>query len=386
VVEVDPNCLDMPQFAKVSLSRRPARRIALARGALAALVVLALSACQQAAGPVVFGAAGKWDTGYGAMSKRGSELAVTEINAAGGIGGDSLVLRLLDDQANGAVAAAVADSLVNDPRVLAVVGHLASGAMVAAAPVYDAGQLPAVATTATSPDLTGISPWVFRVVPSDSASAMALAAFATTLGRQRAAVLYENDAYGRGLADAFRRAYRGRIVSMDPIAPDRADFEPFLAWFKQQNVDLVFVAGTEGTGIPFVKQARAAGLTADLLGADGWAPVTQDPAAEGIYVGVPFAASDPRPAAKQFVSAFKTRYGMAPDNNAALAYDAVKLVARAVSEAGRDRSKIRAWLASGQSVEGATGTIRLGANGDPDGKGIRITRATNGALELVARR
>lgn len=343
-------------------------------------------ACSGVSGPVVLGAAGKWDTGYGAMSKRGSELAVAELNAAGGINGDSVVLRQLDDQANGAVAAAVADSLVQDPRVVAVVGHLASGAMVAAAPVYDAGRLPAVATTATSPDLTGISPWVFRVVPSDSASAMALAAFATTLGRQRAAILYENDAYGRGLADAFRRAYRGRIVSADPVAPDRTDFEPYLAWFKQQNVDLVFMAGTEGTGIPFVKQARAAGLSADLLGSDGWVPVSRESEATGIYVGVPFAASDPRPAARQFVTAFKARYGMEPDNNAALAYDAVKLVARAVSEVGRDRTKIREWLASGAAVEGATGTLKLGATGDPDGKGIRMTRAVNGSLELVSRK
>lgn len=364
---------------------RSTRRCGLARSALLAALGASL-ACAKASGPVVLGSAGKWDTGYGAMSRRGSELAMAELNAAGGIDGDSVRIRFLDDQASGAVATAVADSLVNDPSVVAVVGHLSSGAMVAAAPVYDAGELPAVATTATSPDLTGISPWVFRVVPSDSASGIALAAFAQTLGRQRAAVLYENDAYGRGLADAFRRAYKGRIVSVDPIAPDRADFEPFLAWIKEQQVDLVFVAGTEATGIPFVAQARAAGYTGDLLGGDGWSPVAREAAAQGVYLGVPFAASDPRPAARQFVAAFKKRWGMEPDNNAALAYDAVMLVAEAVRAVGRDRAKIQAWLAEGHSVEGATGTIRLGTNGDPQAKGIRMTSVQDGSLALVPAR
>jgi branched-chain amino acid transport system substrate-binding protein len=364
---------------------RSTRRRAPATWSLLAPVFVALG-CARGDGPIVLGTAGKWDTGYGAMSRRGSELAVTELNAAGGIDGDSVQLRALDDQANGAVAAVVADSLVGDRRVLAVIGHLSSGAMVAAAPVYDAGRLPAVATTATSPDLTGISPWVFRVVPSDSASAMALAAFAQSLGRQRAAILYDNDAYGRGLADAFRRAYKGRIVSIDPVAPDRSDFEPYLAWFRQEQVDLVFMAGTEATGLPFVTQARAAKFAGDLLGSDGWAPVARDSAAEGIYLGVPFAASDPRPAAQRFVTAFKRRWGMEPDNNAALAYDAVMLVAEAIRTVGRDRTKIRDWLAAGHAYDGATGTIRLGPTGDPDGKGIRMTTVQNGRMTLVGTR
>lgn len=364
---------------------RSTRRCGLARNALLLCVGAALG-CSDGSGPIVFGTAGKWDTGYGAMSRRGSELAVAELNAGGGINGDSVRLRALDDQANGAVAAAVADSLVRDPSVVAVVGHLASGAMVAAAPVYDAGQLPAVATTATSPDLTGISPWVFRVVPSDSASGIALAAFAQSLGRQRVAVLYDNDAYGRGLADAFRRAFRGTIVSIDPMAPDRTEFEPFLAWMKAQQVDLVFMAGTEATGIPFMQQARAAGFAGDLLGGDGWSPLAREAGSNGVYIGVPFTASDPRPAAQQFVTAFKKRWGMEPDNNAALAYDAVMLLAQAVRAVGRDRTKIRDWLASGTAFEGATGTIRLGRNGDPESKGIRMTSVQDGSLALVRAR
>lgn len=353
------------------------------RSGLATLILFGAIACAEPTDAIVFGTAGKWDTGYGAMSRRGTELAIAELNAAGGIKGRRIELRALDDQASGAVAAAVADSLVNDPRVSVVIGHLASGAMVAAAPVYDAGGLPAVATTATSADLTGVSRWVFRVVPSDSASAISLARFAETLGRSRAAILYENDSYGRGLADAFRRAYKGKIVTVIPMAVDQTQFEPYLAYVKSQQADLVFVAGTESTGLPLIAQFRAGKFEGDLLGADGWAPVIAEPTADGVYVGVPFAARDRRAAAQSFVKAFSTRYGMEPDNNAALAYDAVMLAARAIGEVGSDRAKIRDWLAAGNSMEGATGTIRLGANGDPENKGIRITRITRGALEPV---
>ncbi len=347
-----------------------------------------VGACSRADGPVVLGTAGKWDSGYGTMSRKGIELAIEELNAAGGINGRRVELVAKDDHAEGAVAAAVADSFVADARITAVIGHLSSGAMVAAAKVYDNGKLPAVATTATTPDLTGISPWVFRVVPSDSASAIALARFAAShfakAGRApRTAILYENDAYGRGLADAFRRAFTGELVLVDPIGTGAKDFEPQIAYLKKVGAELVFVAGTEATGGPFIAQAKAQGLAADLMGSDGWAPIVKETAAEGAYIGVPFSDLDPRKATQAFVASFKRKYGMMPDNNAALGYDATMLVADAVRRAGTDRAKVREVLAGGSAYEGATGQIRLGKDGDPVGKGMNITRVHDGALQPV---
>jgi branched-chain amino acid transport system substrate-binding protein len=346
------------------------------------LLAAALAGCARPDGPIRLGTAGKWDSGYGAMSRKGIELAIEEINRTG-IGNRRVELVARDDKASGMVAAAVADSFASDPTISAVIGHLSSGAMVAAAKVYDGGHLPAVATTATSPDLTGISPWVFRVVPSDSASAIELARFAQTLGKKQVAVLYENDAYGRGLAEAFRRAYKGEILLVDPIGADLKDFEPQIAWLKKANVELVFVAGTEATGLPFIAQAKKLGLTADLMGSDGWAPVVSEAAAEGAYVGVPFSALDPRRAAQTFVAAFRQKYGVVPDNNAALGYDATMLLASAIRAVGPDREKIRTYLASGATYEGSTGSIRLGPDGDPVGKGISMTRIHNATMQPV---
>jgi branched-chain amino acid transport system substrate-binding protein len=360
------------------------RRIAIA---LVGAAVAAGTGCAERATTIEFGAAGPWTEGYGQMNRRGIELAVDEINSGSLLDGRRLQVRYRDDGGDGSRAASIAEEFTADRRVVAVVGHVNSGAMVAAARVYD-GRMPAVATTATSPDLSGISPWVFRVISSDSANGLDLARFARRLGRRRAAVLYENNSYGRGLTESFRHGFVGEIVSIDPIMADSTDFEPFITYYKHQRPDVVFVAGTERSGIAILREARRQRLDADFLGGDGWTGIVSDPAvAEGAYVGAPFSAEDPRPAARRFVATFRKKFGVLPDGNAALAYDATWLLAQAVAEAGPDRAEVRDYLASLHSrggYAGATGSVRFGANGDPVDRGIVMTRVRRGTL-LVQR-
>ena len=334
-------------------------------------------------GPVVIGAAGPWDAGYGAMNRRGIELAVAEINRSEAGLKRPLQVIFRDDQGDGEKAVAIAEDFVANDSIIAVVGHVNSGAMVAASKIYD-GFLPAVATTATSPALTGISPWVFRVISSDSVNGMDLARFARRIGRQRAAILYENDSYGRGLAAAFQRSFNGTIVSIDPISDARQDFEPWVAYFKMRNPDIIFVATTDAAGLSFLRDARRLGLRADFLGGDGWTGVATDTVnAEGVYVGAPFTAEDPRAEARRFTDAFRTRYRMTPDGNAALAYDATMVVWQAIRSAGANRKKVRDYLAGLDETtahKGVTGAIRFRDNGDPVGKGFVMTRIRRGAL------
>src|SRR5215207_6670431 len=182
------------------------------------LMILLVGCSGGANGPLTFGAAGPWKEGYGAMNRRGIELALQEINARPERAGSPLKILFEDDEGSGQTASRIAQRFVDSKEVVAVVGHVNSGAMVAAAQVYD-GRLAAVATTATSPALTGISPWAFRVISSDSSN-------------------------GRGLADAFRRAFRGRVVSMDPIGEGKDQpLDAYVEYFKRMNPDVVFVAG-----------------------------------------------------------------------------------------------------------------------------------------------
>ena len=355
------------------------------------LLLLALSASWMLSGcrvarpsSITVGAAGPWQEDYGAMNRRGIELALEEINERPARRARPLRILFRDDGGDGVRAAAVAQEFVDSSEVVAVIGHVNSGAMTAAARVYD-GRLAAVATTASAPNLTGISPWSFRVISSDSMNGLEIARFAMRLGHRHAAVLYENNAYGRGLTDAFERGFKGEIVSMDPIAEGaRQDFEPYISFYQRRAPDMVFVAGTGASGAAFLREARRQGLAADLIGGDGWSVLAVDTAlAEGAYVGAPFSADDPRPSAQRFVQRFQQRFGMTPDGNAALAYDATMLVADAIAHVGPDRARIREYLSNlgaRGGFEGVTGRIAFDAGGDPIGKSIVMTRIHDGAL------
>ncbi len=337
---------------------------------------------------VQFGAAGPWKQAYGAMNRRGMELAYDEIRARSDYAQHPIEIDWEDDEADGQKATTIAGQFVANPSVVAVIGHVNSGTEVAAAKVYDAGHLVSMATTATSPALTGISPWVFRVISSDSMNGLHMAQFASSrLGKRRAAVLYENDAYGRGLADAFRRNFSGTVVAFDPIAEGSQNFEPYVAYLKTLDPDLVFVAGTDASGLDFLREFRRQKLTATLLGGDGWTTLSADTAlAEGVYVGAPFSAENPAPAVQRFVQEFRAKYHLTPDGNAALGYDATNLLYYALTRVGPDRAKIRDFLAEldrSTAWKGVTGNIYFGANGDPVGKSVVMTMIHHGALQVV---
>jgi ABC-type branched-subunit amino acid transport system substrate-binding protein len=274
----------------------------------AALLVVACHAMTKT--PVVLGAAGPWTEDYGAMNRRGIELAVEELNARGPSQGAPVQIIFRDDNGDGMRAASIAQEFINRKDIVGVIGHVNSGAMVAAARVYD-GHLPAVATTASSPALTGISPWTFRVISSDSMNGLEIARFVMRRGRRRA----------------------------------------------------------------------------DLVGGDGWSVLASDTTlAEGVYAGVPFTAEDNRADVRIFVERFRNRYGLTPDGNAALAYDATMLLANAARRVGPDRARLREYLAglreSGRGYRGVTGNIAFSPDGDPVGKAIVMTRIRAGVLTL----
>ena len=347
------------------------------------LVASVLAACNRDDATYTIAAVSPWNEAYGLMARQGTELAVETINRRGGVRSHHLALVKMDDEGTGTKAASVAQELVDSDSILAVVGHANSSATVAAARVYD-GQLAAVSPSASSPELTGLSPWLFRVIPSDSVNGQDLARFATSLGHKRAAILYENNSYGRGLADSFRRAFRGEITSLEPVAVDGKEVEPYLAYLKIHDPGLIFAAGSEGSGLEILREARRQGIGSAFLGGDGWTGVTTDTtASEGVYVGAPFSAEDPRKDVQDFVRAFRAKFGREPNSFAALAYDATMVIAQAIEAAGADREAIRDYLASmreGRTYQGITGPIAFQPTGDVAGKPMAMTRVRRGAL------
>lgn len=357
---------------------------------VSSLALLALAACGGSKNPYVIGAAGPWKQGYGLQNLQGVQLAAEEINKGGGINGHPLQVISRDDEGDGALAAKIAQEFVRDHRISAVVGHVNSSGMLSAARVYD-GELAAVATSATSPDLSGISTWVFRVISSDSLNGIALANFASKLnvrgGPVTAAVLYENNTYGRGLADSFRRSFHGELLSLDPINADLPSAEPYVSYLKTRKPRLVFVAGRVASGLKILQEAKRQGFNPVFVGGDGWQGIVSDTSsAEGTYIGMSFTPEDPSPAARTFVAAFEKRFNTVPDAHAALAYDATKLVAQALKERGADRTRIRNYLRSltrETAYQGVTGPAFFEDTGDPVGLRFRVLRVHDGLLTVA---
>jgi branched-chain amino acid transport system substrate-binding protein len=323
-----------------------------------------------------------------ALTRDGIDLAVEELNAKGGVNGRPVRIRYVDDHRSGTLGAVVADSLLKDPSVLAVIGHVNSPALIAAAPLYD-GHLVAVSSAATAPELSGISKWVFRLVPSDSLSGRAIGRFAAGLKPgARAAILYENDAYGRGLTRAFRDGFAGAVVASEPLDENPETFEPYVAYLKQLKTDVVFSVSLERAGLELLQEAKRQNLGAAFIGGDAWTGIVANATvAEGTYVGIPFTDADPRASVQAFVTKFRARWGVSPAQDGTMAYDATDLLMQALRDGARTRAEVRTYLTeltAAHPYDGVTGPVFFSSGGDPGVTPLVVTRVHGGALVPTA--
>ena len=220
---------------------------------------------------------------------RAAQLAVNQINANRGIRGRKVELRILDDSGNEDTAVRVAEQLYADPTVVAVVGHLSSGASLAAARVYGGGATPTpmISPSASSPDLSGISPYVFRVCPSDLQHGPQLARFAwQTLGARRAGIIYLNNDYGRGVRRTFAAEFArlgGTVLETDPYIPATPSFEPYFSRMRRSGADVLLLAAERPGAELALREMQSLGLRWPVLGGDALTGIEADGAlAEGI--------------------------------------------------------------------------------------------------------
>jgi branched-chain amino acid transport system substrate-binding protein len=329
---------------------------------------------------------------YGSLSRDGAELARREINARGGAGGHPVELRIRDDRGDDSTAIGVARELADDAAVLAVIGHVYSGPTIKAAPIYDAGRVAAVATTATSPEISRLGPWIFRLAPNDSVNAAELARVARSLGGT-AEVLYTNEDYGRDLSRSFIRSFTGAggtVTGQDPYLDESRDLSPYVRRLRQRAPRVVMLAASTSEGASrIISEARSRGVAAQFMGGDGLESLVEKGAGfDGTLVGTLF-HRDQSERARAFYRAYRAAFGKDPDSSAALAYDAVYLLAAAVEAGHRDRESIRRWLESvgrpggAPALEGAAGRIAFDENGDPLGKTCVVGIIRNGSIQLL---
>ncbi len=360
--------------------------------AVAVVAGLLAVSCGAGRDPIYIGVAGPFGEARGASMQLAARLAARQLNDRGGIAGRPVQLVFADDSSVETVAVREAHAFVVRDRVVAVVGHLSSGPTRAALGVYSTrgDPIPLITPSASSPDLSGLSPWLFRICPSDLAHGIQLARFARQrIGALRAAVIYTNDDYGRGVRRTFVSEFRnlgGTVLEQDPYLVTHGSAEPFLSRLRRAGGPDVLVLATQRVEAETVlREMRSTGLAWPVIGGDALVGIEADGAlAEGVRVSATYLSDRAGDRNDAFVAAYARAYGQRPDHRGAGTYDVIMMLAQAIEQVGASRGAIRSYLATlgraRPAYEGVTGRIAFDAAGDVPDKPILIAVVRGGRL------
>lgn len=279
---------------------------------------------------------------YGVECKNGIELAVEEINAAGGVNGKMLKIVAEDDEGNPEKSVSAYKKLTTKDGIKLVIGSLTSGCTQAITQLAQAQKVLQIAPAATAPAITDAGNFIFRTCFIDPFQGTVGGKFSyDTLGSRKAAVLYDigND-YSVGLTDNFVATFEalgGKIVAKESYATGDKDFNAQLTKIKNANPDVVYLPDYYGTVALIAKQLRAQGINTPIVGADGWDGMNNDNAGDEVLNGFysnHYATDSTEGAVQKFVEAFQAKYNKVPNAFAALGYDSVYMLKDAIAAAG----------------------------------------------------
>ena len=310
---------------------------------------------------------------FGQSTQKGVQMAIDEINAAGGIlNGRQLQVTVEDDQGRPDQAATVVTKLITQNKVVAVLGEVASSNSKAAAPICQRSQVPMISPSSTNETVTQVGDYIFRVCFIDPFQGDVMAKFAAnTLKAKKVAILKDiNSDYSAGLTDSFTKSFTGlggAIAGVVSYAQADVDYKAQLTQIKGMDVDAIYLPGYYTQVGQIARQARELGITIPILGGDGWDSAQiwaiGREALNNCYISNHYSVDDPSPAIQKFVSDFKAKYnGETPDAIAALAYDAMKVLADSMTRAGTtDGAKVRDAIAATKDFPGVTGVLTINA-------------------------
>ncbi|MHB8757657.1 MAG: ABC transporter substrate-binding protein, partial [Bacillota bacterium] len=331
--------------------------------AIVLIIVLAVSGCSTGSknrNTITVGVAGPM-TGdgaeYGKAIADGVQLAADEINAAGGINGKQIVLRVEDDKGDPNQAAIVAQRLVDAKEVVGVVGHFSSSATAAAIPAYQKGGIPVVAPTPSNPALIKLPDhtFIFRTADSQEMEGKNLAdLFLNKLGKKKIAILYADTDYGKAnhqyLLENLQKANATLTYDKSYTPGSNVDFQSPLTAIKASKPDLIYFSTEYNDAVLLIRQAREMGIKTEISvsGIDYANEFLKQGGkdVEGVYLDTLFFPGSPDPRDKAFIDAFQKKYQRLPGIQESEPYEAAKVLFEAIKRGGPDRSKVRDALES----------------------------------------
>ncbi|MFB6356454.1 MAG: ABC transporter substrate-binding protein [bacterium] len=329
------------------------------------------------------------------------KLKVEEINKQGGINGQKLSLVVKDDKNTPDGAKKVAGQFANNDDVLGVVGHYYSSTALGAQEVYDTQKLVNIAPVANNPNVSRGSPWTFGMLPPTSREGNFMAVYLkNVLDVSKVHVIAETGTYGSGLKQAFLNKAReidlnsGRVIDFNPDNFKPADI---ISRIRGEQADAIVVLSQVNDGKKIIRQFRTTRgffeLTSNTVpimapSAFSEAPelAKQNRKYEGkLFTTAPFLYQIANQKASRFQKRYKNRYGKEPGTGAAMAHDAIHLIAEAIRRKGPDRSKIRDYLATvgdTRTLTSVTGQLQMDPHGAID-RDLYVVRASDGRFKVA---
>ena len=330
---------------------------------------------------------------YGVAVDNGVKMAVEEINADGGVLGKQIEYIVYDEKGDATEAVNAYNKLVQSDNVVAIVGDVTSKPTLAVAQQAAKDKIPLITASGTAENITQAGENIFRACFIDPFQGELMASYASKkLEKKTAAIIYNiSDDYSKGLYEAFEAAAGDlgiEVVQVEGYGKGTVDFKAQLTNIKSKNPDVIFLPVYYQDVALIAVQAKELGIEAQFLGADGWDGVigqvdeSNMDAVNGAYFCSQYSAQSDDPNLQAFLSKYKETYGMDASQFAVLGYDAMKILAQAISEAGSTDSAAITSAMAAIDFTGLTGHMTFDENRNPV-KSAAITQIDNGEYKFI---
>lgn len=323
---------------------------------------------------------------YGTNFRRSVEMGIEHINAKGGVLGKKLILSVGDSKGDPKESATLAQKWTSDPTIVAQIGDFTSTSCLAAQPIFDQAGMVQLSPTASHTKFAQGSKWSFSIVGTQSAEGPFMADFAyNLLKHRRIALIHINNDWGVDTQKYFSESFEklgGTIVAKENYFDGEKDFTAILTKLRASNPDAIFMAAMYNDGASISNQRAKLGWNLPVLGPSSLYSEQLiklgGESVNNLFTNVSFFTEDPREDIRSYVTEFQQRYGVKPNFHAALAYDAIQLLADSIKRAGStDKDKIREALQATKDFPGLAGSITFTPNGDAVKKYTRVWVSDN---------